>query len=47
LKIKKTNDIKDIRTLKQLNRVNLDFESPRMLQAMEDLGVKADELMKK
>ena len=38
-KIKYNNDIRDIRSLRQLERVNLDFESPRMKQAMDNLGV--------
>ena len=38
-KIKYNNDILDIRSLRQLERVNLDFESPRMKQAMDNLGV--------
>ena len=46
-KIKKTNDIKDIRSLKQLQRVNLDLDSPRIQQAMDDLGVSNDEMMRR
>ena len=47
-KVKKpTNEIKDIRSVRQLDRVNLDFDSPRLLQAMEDLGVSVDEMQKK
>ena len=38
-KIKYNNDIKDIRTLRQLEKVMLDFDSPRLKQAMDDLGV--------
>ena len=38
-----SNDIKDIRNVKQLEKVNLDFDSPRLMQAMDDLGVKEDE----
>ena len=31
-KVKKpTNEIKDIRSVRQLDRVNLDFDSPRLL----------------
>lgn len=29
-KIKYNNDIRDIRSLRQLERVNLDFDSPRL-----------------
>ena len=41
------NNIKDIRSLRQLGRVNLDFESPRLKKAMDDLGVSLDECEKK
>ena len=46
-RIKKNNDIREIRTLKQLEKVNLDFDSPRLKQAMEILGVKEEECHKK
>jgi len=45
--IKYNNNIKDIRSLRQLGRVNLDFESPRLRKAMDDLGVSLDECEKK
>ena len=45
-KIKLNNDIKDIRSLRQLDRCNLNLESPRLLQAMDDLGVSMDEMPK-
>ena len=45
--IKYNNNIKEIRSLKQLDRVNLDFDSPRMKKAMVDLGVSSDECEKK
>ena len=45
--IKYNNNIKDIRSLRQLGRVNLDFESPRLKKAMDDLGVSMDECEKK
>lgn len=45
-KIKLNNDIKDIRSIRQLDRVNLNYESPRLLQAMDDLGVTMDEMLK-
>lgn len=38
------NEIAPIRTLKGLERVNLDFDSPRLRQAMDDLGVSEAEL---
>jgi len=40
---KKNNDIRDIRSIKQLEKVYLDFDSPRLKQAMDDLGVNFDE----
>ena len=43
----KKNDIREIRSKKQLEKVNLDLDSPRMKQALEDLGVSTDELIKK
>lgn len=46
-KIKYNNDIGDIRTLRQLDKVNLNFESPRLKQAMDDLGVSIQECEKK
>jgi len=46
-KIKLNNDIKDIRSLRQLDRCNLNLESPRLLQAMDDLGVSMDEMFKR
>lgn len=46
-KIKYNNDIRDIRSLRQLERVNLDFDSPRLRQAMDDLGVNISECQKK
>ena len=45
--IKYNNNNKDIRSLRQLGRVNLDFESPRLRKAMDDLGVSLDECEKK
>ena len=46
-KIKLNNDIKDIRGVRHLEKVHLDFDSPRLKQAMDDLGVKQEECMKK
>lgn len=46
-KIKYNNDIRDIRSIKQLEKINLDCESPRLKQAMEDLGVHEDEMRMK
>lgn len=44
--VKFNNNIKEIRTLGQLERVNLDFDSPRLKQAMDDLGVSVQECKK-
>jgi hypothetical protein len=46
-KIKYNNDIRDIRSIKQLEKVLLDFDSPRLKQAMDDLGVNINECNKK
>ena len=43
----KKNDIREIRTLRQLSRVNLDLDSPRMKKAMEVCGVSPEDLDKK
>ena len=43
-KIVYNNDIAPLRTIKALERVNLDFDSPRMQQAMDDLGVSVADL---
>jgi hypothetical protein len=43
----KRNDIKEIRSLRQLQNVNLDLDSPRMRKAIDNLGVSETELMKK
>jgi len=43
----KRNEVKEIKTVKQLEKVELDFESPRIRQAMENLGVKRKECAKK
>ena len=46
-KIKLNNDIRDIRNPKQLEKVFLDFDSPRLKQAMDNLGVSFEEMQKK
>ena len=46
-KPKFNNDIKEIRTLKHLDKANLDFESPRLKQALDDLGISVTECQKK
>lgn len=46
-KVVKRNDIREIRSIRQLENVNLDLDSPRMKQAFENLGVSETELMKK
>ena len=43
----KRNDIKEIRNHKQLEKVDLDFDSPRMKKALYNLGVSKEECMKK
>ena len=43
----KRNEIKEIRNYKQLDKVDLDFESPRLKQALYNLGVSKEECMKK
>ena len=46
-KNKLNNNIREIRTIGQLEKVNLDFESPRLKQAMDDLGISFEECQKK
>ena len=46
-KIKYNNDIRDIRSLRQLEKVNLDCDSPRLKQAMENIGISPEEIQKK
>lgn len=43
----KKNDIREIRTIRQLARVNLDLDSPRIKEAMDNLGISPEELEKK
>ena len=43
----KRNDIKEIRNHKQLEKVDFDFDSPRMKKALHNLGVSKEECMKK
>jgi 16S rRNA U1498 N3-methylase RsmE len=43
----KRNDIKEIRNYKQLEKVDLDFDSPRLKKALHNLGVSKEECMKK
>jgi hypothetical protein len=42
-----SNDIRDIHTYKQLNRVKLDIDSPRLLKACHKLGIEPEELQLK
>lgn len=44
---KYNNNIREIRSIRGLERANLDFESPRLKQAMDDLGVSKEECYKK
>ena len=39
--------VREIRSIKYLQRINLDFDSPRLRQAMDDLGVSHQECQKK
>ena len=41
------NDIKEIRTIKTFEKVNLNFDSPRMKKAMNMLGISQEEVKKK
>lgn len=41
------NDIRDIRSFKQLDRTNLDLGSPRFMQACSNLGIDPSECLKK
>eukprot|EP00347_Sterkiella_histriomuscorum_P014355 403361188 len=47
VQIRIRNDIKEIRNLKQLAKIEFDFDSPRMRSAMINLGVSKDECKKK
>ena len=33
------NDIREIRSIRMLERIELDFESPRLKRAMDEMGV--------
>ena len=46
-KIKLSNEIKDISNYKQLSKINLDLDSPRLRKAMFNLGITDEELTKK
>lgn len=39
----KSNEIKEIRSIKLLQKIELDFDSPRMKEAMQNLGVSQEE----
>ena len=43
----KRNEVKEIRNYKQLEKIDLDYESPRLKLAMYNLGVSKEECMKK
>jgi len=43
----KRNETKEIRNYKQLEKVDLDFDSPRLKQALYNLGVSKEECIKK
>jgi hypothetical protein len=44
---KPTNDIRDLRSLKELARVRLDLDSPRLRKACYNLGIQPEELKNK
>ena len=44
---KPSNDIPDIKRVKQLEKLELDLDSPRLKKAMESLGLKKADLTKK
>ena len=44
---KSKNDIKPLKNFRQLNKVNLDLESPRWKEAMKNLGISREECEKK
>ena len=44
---KKNNNIREIRTIRQLAKVNLDLDSPRIRGAMDNLGISTEEMLKK
>lgn len=46
-KPKLSNDIKDLHSYKQLHKLRLDLESPRLLKACFNLGVTVEELQYK
>ena len=41
------NDIRDIRSFKMLEKVELDLESPRFIKACQSLGIAIEECKKK
>lgn len=43
----KRNEIKEIRNYKQIEKIDLDFDSPRLKRAMYNLGVSKEECLKK
>ena len=43
----KRNEIKEIRNYKQIEKIELDFDSPRLKRAMYNLGVSKEECLKK
>lgn len=43
----KRNELKEIRNYKQLEKTELDFDSPRLKKAMYNLGVSKEECVKK
>jgi hypothetical protein len=41
------NDIREIKTIKMLAKINLELDSPRLKEACENLGIEPAELKQK
>lgn len=46
VKMPLTNDIKDLTSYKQVSKIKLDLDSPRMQKAMFNLGITIEDLQK-
>ena len=47
LKLLKRNDIREIKTFKQLEKLELEYDSPRLKKALQNLGLSKEECLKK
>ena len=47
IKSSKRNEIKEIKNFKQLEKVDLDYDTPRIKLAMQNLGLSKDECLKR